>query len=140
MNNQEGFLGRGWSFPPEFFSAGAEVEMAGGEEDIRQSLQILLATSIGERNMFSGYGCELSRYLFEEVDQSLTNGLRSVISDSILNNEPRIRVDNVNINQSGSETGLLIISVDYTIRTTNNRFNLVYPFYINEASDQQLRK
>jgi phage baseplate assembly protein W len=139
MDNEEGFLGRGWSFPPEFFSGGAEVEMAGGEEDIRQSLQILLATSMGERTMFSGYGCELSRYLFEEVDQSLINGLRSIVSDAILNNEPRINVNQVNIDQSIAATGLLLISVDYTISTTNNRYNLVYPFYINEASDQQFR-
>lgn len=139
MDNEEGFLGRGWNFPPEFFSGGAEVEMVGGEDDIRQSLQILLTTSMGERTMFSGYGCDLSRYLFEEVDQSLINGLRSIVSDSILNNEPRIAVDNVDIDQSGSNAGLLLISVDYTISTTNNRYNLVYPFYINEASDQQLR-
>ena len=139
MDNEEGFLGRGWSFPPEFFSGGAEVEMAVGEEDIRQSLQILLATSTGERNMFSSYGCDLSRYLFEEVDQSLINGIRSIVSDAVLINEPRINVDNVDIDQSGSEAGLLLISVDYTISTTNNRYNLVYPFYINEASDQQLR-
>jgi phage baseplate assembly protein W len=137
MDNEVGFLGRGWSFPPEFFSGGAEVEMAAGEEDIRQSLQILLATATGERTMFSSYGCELSRYLFEEVDQSLFNGLRSVVSDSILNNEPRITVDNVDIDQSGNEAGLLLITVDYTISATNNRYNLVYPFYINEASDQQ---
>ena len=133
MEENEAFLGRGWSFPPQFFAAGAEVAMVGGEEDIRQSLQILLATSMGERTMFSAYGCDLSHYLFEEIDQSLVNGLRGMVSDSILNNEPRITVDEVEVD-AGPEAGLLLISIDYTVQSTNNRYNLVYPFYITEAS------
>ena len=134
MNNNEAFLGRGWSFPPEFFQGGAEVNMVAAEEDIRQSLHILLTTSMGERIMFSSYGCDLSRYLFAEIDQSLVNGLTDIITDAILNNEPRIQTDNVEIDQHDSVTGLLLISIDYTVRSTNNRYNLVYPFYINEAS------
>lgn len=136
MENNEAFLGKGWSFPPEFFSNGAEVEMVSGEEDIRQSLHILLSTSWGERTMFSAYGCELSRYLFEEIDQGLVNGLKSVVGNSILNNEPRIDVDRIEVDQSNENLGLILISIDYTVRTTNNRYNLVYPFYINEASEQ----
>lgn len=136
MENNEAFLGRGWSFPPEFYSSGAEVEMVAGEDDIRQSLSILLATATGERTMFSAYGCELTRFLFEEIDQSLVNGLRSIVTDSILNNEPRIQVDNVEVDQSASVSSLILISIDYTVRTTNNRYNLVYPFYLNEANQQ----
>ncbi len=133
MEENNAFLGKGWSFPPQFFMNGSEVEMVGGEEDIRQSLHILLATSLGERTMFSSYGCDLSNYVFEEVDQSLINGLRGLVSDAILNNEPRITVDEVEIG-AGPAEGLVLIAVDYTVQSTNNRYNLVYPFYINEAS------
>ena len=84
--------------------------------------------------MFSSFGCELSRYLFEEVDQTLINGLTGIIEDAILNNEPRITTNSVDVTQSITEDGLLLISIDYTIRTTNNRYNMVYPFYINEAN------
>ncbi len=136
MENNEAFLGKGWSFPPEFFSNGAEVEMVSGEEDIRQSLQILLSTSLNERTMFVDYGCELSRYLFEEIDQGLVNGLKATVGNAILNHEPRIQADNIEVDESSQDQGLLLITIDYTVRTTNNRYNLVYPFYINEANEK----
>jgi phage baseplate assembly protein W len=134
MIEDEAFLGKGWSFPPMFFSSGAEVEVVSGEEDIKQSLYILFGTSLNERVIFSSYGCGLSRYLFEEIDQALINGLTGIIEDAILNNEPRINIDSVDIIQSSIEDGLLLISIYYTIRATNNRYNMVYPFYINEAN------
>jgi phage baseplate assembly protein W len=134
MISDEAFLGKGWSFPPQFFSSGAEVELVSGEEDIRQSLYILFGTALNERVMFSSFGCELSRYLFEEIDQALINGLTGIIEDAILNNEPRIDTDAVDVTQSSTEAGLLLISISYTIRATNNRYNMVYPFYINEAN------
>jgi phage baseplate assembly protein W len=134
MIGNEAFLGKGWSFPPEFFSSGAEVEMVSDEEDIKQSLNILFGTSLNERVMFSSYGCDLSRYLFEEIDNALVNGLTGIIEDAILNYEPRITADAIDISQSSDETGLLLISIQYTIRATNNRYNMVYPFYISEAN------
>jgi uncharacterized protein len=134
MENNEAFLGQGWSFPPEFYAGGAQVELVSGEEDIRQSLEILLTTSLGERTMFSAFGCDLKRYMFEEIDQSLINGIRSVVSDGLLNNEPRIKVMNVDLDVSAAWSGMILIKVDYLIRTTNNRYNMVYPFYISEAS------
>ena len=84
--------------------------------------------------MFPEYGCNLSNYLFEEIGQGLINTLQGSISNAILNNEPRIKTENVNITRGSDEVGLLMISVEYTIMATNNRYNLVYPFYINEAN------
>jgi phage baseplate assembly protein W len=136
MENNEAFLGQGWSFPPEFYAGGAQVELVAGEEDIVQSLEILLTTSLGERTMFAAFGCDLRRFMFEEIDQSLINGVQNVISDGLLNNEPRIKVLNVELDVSNAWSGAILISVDYLVRTTNNRYNLVYPFYINEASPQ----
>ena len=128
------FLGRGWSFPPAFYAGGADVAMVSGEQDISQSLKIILSTSLNERIMHADFGCELSQYLFEEIDQSMVNGLRGVVSDAILNHEPRIRVEEIEIRDSAAESGLLIISIDYLVRSTNNRYNMVYPYYINEAT------
>lgn len=132
MENE--FLGQGWAFPPEFESKGGEVKMVSGEEDIKQSLQILLSTSLKERIMHSGYGCDLSRFLFEEADEALVNGLSNKVSRAILMNEPRIEVNEILVEGSDLDNGLILISVNYTVRTTNNRFNLVYPFYLNEGS------
>jgi len=135
MIGDEAFLGKGWSFPPEFFSSGAAVGMVSDEEDIKQSLTILFGTSLNERVMFSSYGCDLSRYQFEEIDNALINGLTGIIEDAIVDYEPRITVDVVDISQSSNEVGLLLISIQYTIRATNNRYNMVYPFYISEANN-----
>ena len=128
------FLGSGWSFPPKFYAEGAELAMVVGEEDIKQSLQILLSTTINERIINSGFGCDLDRFLFEEISQGIMNSIQHTVSEAILQHEPRIQVDEVQLDNSDSENGLLTISVEYTVRSTNNRFNLVYPFYINEAS------
>ena len=134
MATEQSFLGRGWSFPPTFTRGGAGVEMVSGIEDIHQSLQILLSTRLGERVMQDDFGCDLSYVLFEEIDQSLVNALTGLISDAILYHEPRITLERLDISESEGQQGLLLISIDYTVRGTNSRFNMVYPFYINEAT------
>jgi uncharacterized protein len=128
------FLGTGWSFPPEFRRGGADVEMAAGSEDIHQSLQILLSTRLGERILQPDFGCDLSDVLFEEIDQGLVNTLTSLISDAILVFEPRITLDNLDVSESADEPGLLLIQIEYTVSSTNSRFNMVYPFYLNETA------
>jgi uncharacterized protein len=128
------FLGRGWRFPPRFHGAGALVGMVADEEDIHQSLRILLTTRLGERVMQDKFGCALDDLVFEEIDQSLINRITAAVTDSILYHETRIKLDGVRIDEDGSEHGLLLIRVSYTVRTTNSRFNMVYPFYLNEAN------
>jgi len=128
------FLGTGWSFPPAFRRGGADVEMAAGSEDIHQSLQILLSTRLGERVLQPEFGCDLTDILFEEIDQGLVNTLTSLISDAILVFEPRISLDNLDVSESADEPGLLLIQIEYTVSSTNSRFNMVYPFYLNETA------
>ena len=133
MPDGRSFLGTGWNFPPSFAQGGAEIETVSGPEDIHQSLQILFATQLGERVMQDEFGCDLNGFLFEEIDQGLINSLTGMISDAILYHEPRITKDRLDIVESASEQGLLLISIDYTIKSTNSRYNMVYPFYLNEA-------
>jgi uncharacterized protein len=128
------FLGTGWSFPPAFRKGGADVEMAAGSEDIHQSLQILLSTRLGERILQPEFGCDLTNVLFEEIDQGLVNTLTSLITDAILYYEPRINLDNLDVSESADQPGLLFIQIEYTVSSTNSRFNMVYPFYINETA------
>lgn len=108
--------------------------MVAEEQDIQQSLQILLSTSQGERVMLENFGCDLNRFLFEEISQSLVNGLNSLIRDSILYYEPRIDVARISVDESKESLGVLEISIEYTVRSTNSRFNMVFPFYLNEAT------
>ncbi len=133
IQGKRSFLGTGWSFPPCFSKGGADVETVSGPEDIHQSLQILFATQLGERVMQDEFGCDMKGFLFEGIDQGLINSLTGIISDAILYHEPRITMDRLEISESASEQGLLLISIDYTIKSTNSRYNMVYPFYLNEA-------
>lgn len=132
------FLGRGWSFPPTFGTGGSEVTMVAGEEDIAQSLRIIFATALGERVMRDDFGCDLHSYVFEETDNTLLTKIGSAVSDAILYNEPRVKLDGVDVSESADTPGLIAISVSYTIRASNTRFNMVYPFYLVEATARGL--
>lgn len=129
----DSFLGRGWGFPPSFTANGREVLTVAEEEDIRQSLQILFATTPGERVMREDFGCGLQRFVFAAIDQTLVNDLTGSVTDALLYYEPRIRLNNVAVQESDDTPGLLLIAIDYTIRSTNSRYNMVYPFYLDEA-------
>ncbi len=94
----------------------------------------MLATGLGERVLQEDYGCDLTSLLFEEMDQGLINSLNRIIADAILFHEPRIKLDRLDISVDEAEAGLLFISLEYTIQSTNSRFNMVYPFYLNEAT------
>ena len=134
MAQDNSFLGAGWSFPPAFAAGGREVQIVSGAQDIEQSLAILLSTRQGERVMQDDFGCELSEFLFGEISQRLIGRVRSLISDAILHHEPRISLNSIDVSESGATDGLLLIGIDYTIRATNSRYNMVYPFYLNEAT------
>ena len=136
MTTENKFSGSGWQFPPEFCKgdASAVTALASGAENIAQSLKALLGTDPGERLMRPDYGCGISRLLFEPVDQRTITKIQNSISDALLLYEPRIRLLSVDIFQDRNDTGLLKISIEYVIKVTNSRFNLVYPFYINEAT------
>jgi Bacteriophage baseplate protein W len=133
MPEDSSFLGTGWSFPPTFTYGGKDVETVSAAEDVRQSLELLLGTQPGERVLLEDFGCDLHRFLFENVDQSVINSLTGLISDAILFHEPRIILNDLDISESDTEAGLLLIRIDYTIRATNSRYNMVYPFYLNEG-------
>ncbi len=134
MANDQSFLGRGWAFPPTFSLGGADVEMVSGAEDVQQSLQILLATAPGERVMQELFGCDLEGVLFEPLDQGFINTVTAMVSNAILDYESRIDLNKLTVSESEDQDGLLLISIDYTIRSTNSRYNMVYPFYFKEAA------
>jgi phage baseplate assembly protein W len=134
MPEDNSFLGAGWSFPPAFAAGGGDVRIVSGAEDIEQSLAILLSTHRGERVMQDDFGCELSEFLFGEISQGLIGRVRSLIADAILHHEPRISLNGIEVSESRARDGLLLIGIDYTIRATNSRYNMVYPFYLNEAT------
>jgi uncharacterized protein len=139
------FLGTGWSFPPAFerrVHAGAGLDAALGigavlvsaEPDIEQSLRILLATNPGERVMQPAYGCGIKRMVFEQLNDSLLTEMRHLIEKAILFFEPRITVNEIAIDAGNWVDGELRIHIDYTVRSTNSRNNMVYPIYFREGT------
>jgi hypothetical protein len=129
------FLGRGWSFPPGFSKETREVNLLEGEEDIRSSLEILLSTRQGERIMQPAYGCDLTPLLFEPVTASLKTEIADKIRTAILYHEPRIEVLKIELKDDQVTEGIVLIHVEYVIRSTNSRFNFVYPFYKAEGTE-----
>ena len=128
------FLGTGWAFPPTFQKWANSVEMLSGEEDIQNSLKILLSTEVGERIMHPTFGCDLSKLLFEPLDTTLKAYMKNLISDSILYFEPRIKMNDVKL-EAKTEEGYIQITVEYTVRSTNSRNNIVYPYYLKEGTN-----
>ena len=128
------FLGRGWSFPPTFTRGDNGIAMVDEVEDIKQSLIILLSTIKGERIMQPDYGANMEELLFEPLNVSFAKRMSVKIERAILFYEPRIKTDDINFNQD-NENGLVEVRIDYTIIATNNRRNIVYPYYINEGTD-----
>ncbi len=135
MENKKAFLGIGWGFPPEFSEDMNEVVMISEEEDIKSSLEILLSTRLGERVMLPNYGCNLEELLFEKLDRTLITYAKELIETAILYHEPRIDVIKIDISETNPLEGQLIIKIDYRIRATNSRTNVVFPFYKGEGTD-----
>lgn len=129
MEQDYSFLGRGWSFPPEFSKEARSVKMLEDEADIKSSLQILLSTRLGERVMLPGYGCNLDELLFNPLNLTLKTYVTDLIKTAILYYEPRIDVKKIEIDPTDELKGVLLINIDYVIRTTNSRMNMVFPFY-----------
>lgn len=127
------FLGRGWAFPPEFNPVSGQAKMLANEDDIQSSLQILLATRVGERIMQPSFGCNLDVMLFEPISTTLKARIKDLVFTAIYNYEPRIRPLAVSLT-GRDEEGIVEVEVEYEVKATNSRYNLVYPFYINEGA------
>ncbi len=133
MDTITSFLGTGWKFPIQFTKATGSPEMLSDEDDIQNSLQVLLSTRIGERIMQPAYGCNMDVLLFEAINESLKTYVKDLVFTAIYYYEPRINPDNVTISATAEE-GVIIVDVAYTIRSTNSRHNLVFPFYLDEGN------
>jgi uncharacterized protein len=133
MAQDSQFLGRGWSFPPTFDKSRKEVLMLEGEEDVRSSLEILLSTELGERVLRPSFGWKRDRWVFEALTTTTATAIQKEIEDALLFFEPRIDLNAVRLLPGDRAAGRVEIFVDYTVRSTNSRNNLVFPFYLNET-------
>lgn len=128
------FLGTGWSFPPTFSRHTLAIDMVSDDVDIQQSLGVLFGTALGERIMVPGYGSQLGSLVFSNLTRSVATEIEDDVRTAILYWEPRIEVLEVSVAPDVTRDGVLRISIEYLIRQTNTRSNLVFPFYLQEGT------
>jgi uncharacterized protein len=129
------FLGNGWSFPPQFLIATGTVAMTADEEDIHASLKILFGTTIGERMFNPTYGLDMQEMLFEPISTTMKTYIVDRIKVAILIYEPRINLLTLDLDTTAQNEGRISIVMEYQVRTTNSRYNLVYPFSTTDGNE-----
>jgi phage baseplate assembly protein W len=128
------FLGVGWGFPIGRQPAADDTSrfaVAEYEESVRQSIWIILSTARGERVMRPDFGCGIHDLVFAVANSATLGTAKFEVREALLNWEPRIDVLSVEAAYDGAHGEQLLISIEYRVRTTDSRFNLVYPFYLD---------
>lgn len=123
------FLGSGWSFPVRINSRGG-IGLVHAESDVEESIRLILATPIGERRMRPEFGCGVHDLVFA-INDATTHGLiQHYVIEALTLWEPRIEVLDVGVSTDEAEPSQVMVHIHYALRATNQRRNLVYPFYL----------
>jgi phage baseplate assembly protein W len=125
------FLGVGTAFPPQLDPATQGFVRAEYEESVRQSILLILGTAPGERLMRPEFGCGIHDLVFANLSFGTLGRVQQTVDEALLRLEPRIDVTSIDV-RSGGDGNLLLIHIQYQVRATNNAFNLVYPFYLQQ--------
>lgn len=133
LEKVRGFLGIGFHFPIEVDKATGKMKTVSLEEDIMQAIPIILMTRKGERMMRPEFGCDIHDYAFDTTDYTTLVQMENAVRDALIYWEPRITDISVHIDNRQMAEGAILIEISYVVRSTNNPFNLVYPYYINEG-------
>ncbi len=123
------FVGRGFYWPMQVDHTGA-IRLTDGADDIDRSMAVVLATAPGERVMRPQFGCRIWDLLFEPVTANLLGLMAESVRDALAQWEPRVNVEEVTPVPDEKDNALIVISVRYRVKATNDRRNLVYPFYV----------
>lgn len=127
-------IGTGVGFPLRVDRTGG-LALVSGSDDINEAITLILSTAPGERPMRPNFGCGIHDYVFESVDAYVVGRLEREIRIAIDRWEPRIELRQITIDTSEAEAGRLPIDLEYVVRATNDRRNLVYPFYVIPAEE-----
>ena len=138
MAGTRDFLGTGCNFPPKTDGATGRIAMSSEEENIRQSVLIILTTRRGERAMMPDFGCDLHDFVFELPDSTALTMARSEIVRALTRWEPRIIDVAVGADCTEINLGKVVFTISYTVRSTNNPNNLVFPYFLYEGVGEEL--
>jgi uncharacterized protein len=123
------FVGRGWAFPLRTDATGG-IALVSREREIEEAIRLILGTSPGERPMRPEFGCRIHDFAFASADGTTASAIEAEVRRALRRWEPRITLDDVVVSFDPRETSTLYIDVRYAIRNTNDRRNLVFPFYL----------
>lgn len=132
---EQGFLGSGWAFPVRLDEHQHVQMTASGDEAIRQSIWMILGTARGERVMRPDFGCNIHDFVFGVHDAGTAHAICGAVREALASWEPRIDVLDVSAVPDTAAPGVvapnrLLIEINYQVRSSNSRFNLVYPLYL----------
>ena len=128
MAVNDDIIGAGWNFPLDVDARGG-ILLARGGEDVAQAMRLILGTARGERRMRPEFGCGIHDFMFAPIDATTIGMVRYHVTEALGRWEPRIDVNDVRVSLDPDVDGCLLIEIDYTLRRTGDRRNLVYPFY-----------
>ena len=133
MADNKRFMGRGFSFSFRVDPATNRIAMSSAEQDVEEAIRIILRTNLGERVMLPEFGTSAGDFLFSDDRAERVAALEESVREALDQWEPRITDIEVTADRDGSSKGVLAINIQYTLRVTNNQFNMVYPFYMMEG-------
>ena len=134
LNGKE-FMGRGLRFPLQIDPVTGKFAMVSEEEDIAEAIGIILNTVQGERVMRPDFGSNVLDYTFSAASDTVRQSLAFDLREQLGYLEPRIDEIDVRCTDSDELEGAIVVEVSYVVRSTNNRYNRVYPFYRTEGSE-----
>jgi len=126
------FLGTGWKYPVKIDIDG-KIALSKHEEDIKEAIRIILGTAKGERVMRPDFGCGIHELVFAPINSTTLSQVENNVREALIKYEPRIDLLRVEASTERSDEGQLLVSIDYEVRATNTRSNMVYPFYMKEG-------
>jgi len=129
MTDTGDFVGRGWAFPLGVGPRGG-IAMLSGADDVDASLRVILSTAPGERVMRPDFGCRIWDLLFAPVEPNSIGLMVQAVREAVGRWEPRVDLQDVTVRPDPGDASRVFIQLAYVIRTTNDRRNLVYPFYV----------
>ncbi len=128
------FLGKGWKYPVSIQEKG-EIAFSEGEDSIRESIMIILSTAKGERVMRPDFGCGINELVFAPNNTSTATLITFYVKEALQKWEPRIEALNVNVTPDEEERNRLNINIEYMVKTSNTKKNMVYPFYLESMGE-----
>ena len=134
MPNNKSFLGTGCKFPPQIDPATGRFVTVSGNQSVKEALYLILMTQKTERFTRPDFGSDILNYAYMDTGTTMLSILRRDITQTILNQEPRISDLEVTT-ELNEQRGMVLINIDYKVSDTNTRDNLVFPFYLDRAEE-----